>query len=141
MRNLFIGLSLLLMPLAACAEEPSSVTAETVRTAENLSAALIYADWCSACQVLDPRVEAARAAGAFEDVNYAVLDYTDRDGEALFAAADAAGMGEAVRAHLANGIRTGQLLLIDTDRQDVIGTVRKDLSAEEIAEVVAAARS
>lgn len=104
-----------------------------------LAAVLIHADWCSSCKILAPKVDAAKAAGAFESVDYVVLDYTGRDRDALFAAADKAGVGAAVRAHLADEVKTGWLLLVDRDDERVIGKVTKSLTADEISGAVKSA--
>ena len=105
-----------------------------------LAAVLIYADWCSSCKILEPKIKEAKAAGAFEGVDYIVLDYTGRDAQAMFAAADAAGVGGAVRAHLAEDVFTGWLLLVDRDDARVIGKVTKSLTANEISGAVKSAK-
>ncbi|MEM0984809.1 MAG: hypothetical protein AAGJ32_01045 [Pseudomonadota bacterium] len=140
MRSILAATALVAMPFVAFADESPLVGEEMAKTADNLSAALIYADWRGSCKALDPKIEEAKANGAFDDVDYAVLDYTARDADAFFASADAAGVGQAIRAHLESGVKTGQLLLIDADNQTVLNTIKNDTSAGRITAAVRAAK-
>ena len=150
MRKLLLSTAFIL--LAAC----SSEKAETVQTVEvkstsakeammvatedsRLVAVLSYADWCSSCKILEPKVETVQASGAVEGVSFLTLDYTDRDVEAIFAAADAAGVGEAVRAHFAQSVTTGIMLLVDRDDKKVVSVVKKEMTNDEIAAAIQAA--
>lgn len=78
-------------------------------------AALVYADWCGACQVLDPKAEEAAAALAGQPVTFVKLDYTAKDEAAFFQQAADAGVESALRAYVdENGkVKTGRLLIID----------------------------
>ena len=150
MRKLLLSTAFIL--LAAC----SSEKAETVQTVEakstsakeammvaaedsRLVAVLSYADWCGSCKILEPKVEAVQASGAVEGVSFLTLDYTDRDVEAIFAAADAAGVGEAVRAQFAQSVKTGIMLLVDRDDKKVVSVVKKEMTNDEIAAAIQAA--
>ncbi|MEL6360582.1 MAG: hypothetical protein AAFR21_05810 [Pseudomonadota bacterium] len=127
---------------AAFAEEPKSAMKDKAMAeikAPRVTAVMVYADWCSSCKILDPNVTKAKEAGAFEGIDYVVLDYTSRDQEAFFGAADEAGVGPAVRAHLADEIKTGWLLLVDNDDARVVGKAVKSMSPEEIAGAVKSA--
>lgn len=104
-----------------------------------LSAVLVYADWCGACQVLDPRVEAVKDADTLEGVAFVTLDYTARDREGVLAAADAAGIGPAMREHLARRVKTGQLVLVDMDDQTVVDTLGRRADEADILEAIQSA--
>lgn len=107
-----------------------------------LAAVLIYADWCGSCKVLDPKLQSAKSEGPIEGLQHFVLNYTDRDEDALFMAADKLGFGGPIREKLSDGVKTGILLLVDLDDGTVVGDLRKELSAEEIrAAMVAATRA
>ncbi len=106
--------------------------AETAE-APKVTAALVYADWCGSCQVLDPKVKEAKAALAGQNVNFVTLDYTARDSAAWLAQADAAGIGATMREKTKDGakIKTGQLMIIDA-QGEVIETFGRRASAEQI---------
>ena len=131
------GLSL---ALAACGNAPSKTAGKTDSASAaieeaRLVAALSYADWCGSCQTLDPKIQEARASGDL-GAAFVTLDYTAKDNDAFFAAADAAGIGDVVRGKYADGVKTGQLLLIDVDDAKIVSVVTKTMSAEEIASAV-----
>jgi len=63
-----------------------------------------------------------------------LLDFTDKNSARLFEAADAAGVGPAIRKELAGGVRTGQLILVDLEDQVAVDRLTKDLSVEAISE-------
>ena len=104
-----------------------------------LAAVLIYADWCGSCKVLDPKLQSAKAEGPIAGLQHFVLNYTDRDEDALFTAADELGLGAPIREKLSDGVKTGILLLVDLDDGTVVGDLRKELSAEEIRAAMVAA--
>ena len=97
-----------------------------------LAAVFIYADWCGSCKKLDPKIKAAKARNDFADTSFITLDYTERDQDAVFHAADVAGVGAPIRAFFADEMTTGLLLLVDLDDQTIVGDLRKRLSVEEI---------
>lgn len=142
--------SLMMGALVACsnADAPANIPETFTSTilsnqteAAKLAAVLIYADWCGSCKILDPKVQAAKAEGQIDGVSYHVLDFTARDEAALFAAADALGIGTAIRTKLSRGVSTGILLLVDVDDGKIVGDLRKGLSSTEIrAALEAAAR-
>ena len=126
----------------AIAEKDDMMKAEMDKSAEmakaedaRLVAVLSYADWCGACQVLDPKLADLRAAPP-EGVNVVTLDYTARDKDAYFGAAEAAGVGDVVRAHFDGGVKTGMVLLIDVDDGTVVGKISKDMDEAAIREKV-----
>lgn len=134
------GLSLV---MAACGNAPSetagaSDSAVAEVTEARLVAALSYADWCGSCQTLDPKVQEARAGGDL-GAAFVTLDYTAKDKEAFFAAADAAGVGGPVREKYSEAVKTGHMLLIDVDDAKIVQIITKEMSASEIAAAVKAA--
>lgn len=96
------------------------------------TAVLIYADWCGSCKVLDPMVKKVQAMGAIPGLNFVTLDYTDKDTDAFYAQADAAGVGEAVKTYLDGTVKTGQLVLVDMDDQKILSKVTKSFKPAEI---------
>lgn len=138
------ALSLTAFTLVACGQAETNSSAPAAPTVASSSAevsdasvaaVLIYADWCGSCQVLDPKVTAVREAGV-DGARFVTLDYTDRDDAAFFAAADAAGVGPAIRQQLAQKVKTGQLLLVDLEDQLVTEVVTKGKSEAEIAAII-----
>lgn len=132
-----------LAALTACSQAPApgavsdakNIIAEKAPAAVEAKTAgvLIYADWCGSCKVLDPKVKKVRAMGAVPGLKFITLDYTAKDPQAFYAQADAAGVGDAVKAHFGEAISTGKLLLIDLDDQKVLNTVTKTFEAADIA--------
>lgn len=137
----FAAAAVFSIALVACggssttAPEKSAETVTTQKTDARLIAALSYADWCGSCKTLDPKIQEART-GDDLGAAFVTLDYTARDDAAFFAAADAAGIGGAVREKYAAGVKTGQLLLIDVDDAKIVGVITKDMSVAEIAEAI-----
>lgn len=147
-KTILVGASV--VALAACSQAdapttstPTSVTEAVTETVSNAAeampvktkAVLIYADWCGSCKVLDPKVKAAQAM-SIPGVDFVTLDYTDKDEAAFYAAADAAGVGEAITAYLDGTVKTGQLLLVDLDDQKVLTKVTKTFETPDIAQAV-----
>lgn len=143
MKYIFIALAAISL-LACSAEQPSkteSTNTVAVEADTRLAAVLIYADWCSSCKVLDPKIQEAKAQGHIDGVQFVQLDYTRRDAEAMFAQADALGVGDAVRAQLSAEVKTGILLLVDIDDKTVVDDLRKELSADDIRARIQSAAS
>ena len=131
-----------LIPLSACAEtnRPAGEASRPVATSE-IAAVRVYADWCPNCRALDPKLNAVAASGDWDGVSFVRLDYTKRDKDAVFAEADRLGVGPAIRAHFAGGIKTGQLLLVDVASQDVLDLVPHKETEAGIAERILAAQA
>jgi|GEM_PF-3471469 len=107
-------------------------TSASLEADTRLAAVFVYADWCGSCKVLGPKVLDAHAQGPIDGLQHFVLDYTARDDEAFFTAADSIGLGAPIRAKLQDGVKTGILLLVDVEEGKIIGDLRKTLSTEEI---------
>ena len=116
---------------AAAKDSPAQIT-ETVTADTRLVAALSYADWCGSCRVLDPKLAAIRTGAPIEGVTHVVLDFTDKDEAAYFAAADESGIGEALRAYYSDGVGTGRLLLVDLDDKTIVDVIGRDMTEAEI---------
>ncbi len=131
--------------LAACSNgehAPQAAVVEEVAQDTRIAAVLVHADWCSSCRILEPKIAEMQAAGPIDGVDFISLDYTARDEAAFFAAADAAGVGPAIRAQLADDVITGILLLVDVDDGAVVADLRKELSPAELrAEIETAAQA
>lgn len=129
--------------LAACGPTtaaPGSIADTTPITAPaedtTLIAVLSYASWCGSCKVLDPKVEAVRAANTLEGVEFFALDYSAKNDAAFFADADALGIGEAIRTKFAAGVKTGRLYLVDHTTGEIVSEISKDMSETEIKDAI-----
>ncbi len=130
-------LTFLFLFVAACSAENTKVSPEIEASQEvsadaRLAAVLVYADWCSSCKIIDPKIQAAKEQGPINGVSFVTLDYTKRDVDGFFTQADTLGVGEAIRGQLNGDVTTGILLLVDLDDKKVVADLRKELSAEEI---------
>ena len=107
--------------------------AQTVAAIDDtVKAVLIYADWCGSCKVLDPMVQALRPGFDDMGVSFVKLDYTAKDADAFFTQATDAGVHTAVHSALSDSIKTGQLLIVSADGTQVISTLNKTNSKDEI---------
>jgi len=137
----FLASATLVGTSCAAEKEAQSPAADNQQAEDtNLSAVLVYADWCSSCKILDPKIKAIKAKEEFPGVNFVTIDYSDRDVEGLFKQADEQGVGDAIRTFLAEEVKTGQLLLVDLDDDRVIGKVVKSMEEAEITGAIKAAQ-
>jgi thiol-disulfide isomerase/thioredoxin len=130
--------------LSACSQAPSTEApkqmAEKMKDAAPMAASmaaktagvLIYADWCGSCKVLDPKIQKVQSMGDMPGLKFVTLDYSDKDADAFYAQAEAAGVGDAVKSYLDGTIKTGQFLLVDLDDQKVLSKVTKTFEPAEI---------
>lgn len=122
---------------------PDSLAATQTLTAPaedtEVLAVLSYASWCGSCKVLDPKVTAARAANDFDGVEFFALDYSARDADTYFAAADTLGIGETMRRTFPSRISTGRLYLINKATGEVVSEVTKSMDEAEITDAINAA--
>ena len=137
--TLMIALAATCMPLAACSKSAPETTAPKMSDAATpaamvkANAVLIYADWCSSCKVLDPKVQAAMPAFKGKGLNFVKLDYTDKDRGNFDAQANAAGVAPAIAKALGENVKTGQLILVSADGERVLGKVNMNHTPAEIA--------
>lgn len=115
---------------------PTAGAAESVHAETKLAAVMVRADWCASCKILEPKVLDVRQNQQLEGLTHIVMDYTGRDRRDLFAQADAAGVGKAMRDEFADEVITGMLYLVDVDDQNIIGDVRNPTSQEEIEALI-----
>ena len=135
MKHLILAALVSIAPaLGAChqAYESTLEAQAEVSVDAPVAAVLVFAEWCPSCKVLDPKVEQVRASLDEDAASFIRLDYTDRDEDAFFRQADDTGIGQTVRDHFAGGIRTGQLLLIETGTLAVVDTIGRSASIEDI---------
>lgn len=130
------------LPLSACADpdRPAGEASRPVASSQ-VAAVRVYADWCPNCRALDPKIDSVAAADDWSGVSFVRIDYTKRDKEAAFAEADRLGVGEAVRTHFANGIKTGLLLLVDVESQAVVDLITHKETETDIADRIRAVQS
>lgn len=124
---------------APMATNDMPMTADTMKVETKTKAVLVYADWCSSCKILDPKIKAVQAMGPIPGVEFVTLDYTDKNADNFYAQAAAAGVEAAVRAELDGAIKTGWLLLVDVDDARVLSKVTKADDAALIAAKIKAA--
>ena len=105
---------------------------QAINEKTEVAAILIHADWCPSCRKLEPQLANVRARAPFDDVAFLMLDYSDRDKDAFFIKADAAGVGAFIRKRLAHEITTGQILLVDIDRNKFAGVLTKKMNEDEM---------
>lgn len=106
-------------------------------------AALVYADWCGSCAVLDPVVQSVAAEYADQPVTFVTLDYTAKDKAAWFAQADAVSvaLGTAARDYAVDmgSVKTGKLILIDASTGAKIGSLGRTNDPADVRAAVDAA--
>jgi thiol-disulfide isomerase/thioredoxin len=136
----YLMMAALMAVLAACSGESKYAEAkvEQVQADTKVAAVLMYAEWCGSCKILDPKLETVKARGEIDGVEYVVLDYTDRDVNGLFAAADAVGVGSAIRTRFAEEVKTGLLVLVDVESGAVLGEVNKTMTEDDIEAAIRA---
>ena len=148
MKKILLTLSIAALTITGACQKSVQETTEVraVPSAEQvanakLGAVLIYADWCGSCKVLDPKVEAVKAGHNFDSTFFLTLDYTDKNIDAFYEAARAAGVNDPVKTFLGDSVKTGQLLLIDMDDQKVVEVIKKDMSEADISKAIRQAES
>jgi len=136
-----LAAAFLTLPLVACGSKEviAPIAANLQEGPREVVAVLSYADWCSSCKTLDPRIAAVKDAHAFEKVTFVTLDYTEKDKDAFFAEAEAVGVGKAIQDRFGEEIFTGRMVLIDPQSQEQLGEVDKSMDAPAIYAALIAA--
>ena len=127
-----LAVSPLLRPLFNTAQA-SSIASPTITAQEQpVIAAMFYSNWCGACQILDPRIEAVKPAFAGHNVDFVKFDFSYAlvRGKAIKALAEEKGIANI---YAKNKGRTGFMLLIDPVTQTVMDIVTIRDSKEAIA--------
>ncbi|MEM9015160.1 MAG: hypothetical protein AAGB02_08650 [Pseudomonadota bacterium] len=114
------------------ASAPAAPVIEGEQGEARIAAVLSYADWCSSCKILDPKLTAVKAGAAIPGVQYVTIDYTDKNADSFFAGADAAGVGPAVREKFDGEVKTGLLLIVNLETGQLVDTLTKTVSEEEL---------
>ncbi|MEE9347043.1 MAG: thioredoxin domain-containing protein [Robiginitomaculum sp.] len=147
----FLGAGALM--LTACSDAPTAELTATPMKASKAAArmdgaqaaqvkakaVMIYADWCSSCKVLEPKVTAVRTQYEARGLEFVVLDYTQKDKALMHAQAKQNGVEIAMHDALGPRIKTGQLILVSADGKHVLGTINMGHTKAEIAEKFEAA--
>lgn len=137
-KNLVIAAMMTALPLAGCGKAPSVDSAAQTMTDEmpvmdaKANAVLIYADWCSSCKVLDPKMQAARPMFDGRGINFVTLDFTSKDKADLMAQAEAAGVAPAITKALGDRVKTGQVIITSADGERVLSKVNMNHTPAEI---------
>ncbi|MEO0878501.1 MAG: thioredoxin domain-containing protein [Pseudomonadota bacterium] len=130
--------------VSEAAEQVADAQSETNASADvdadvKVAAVLIYADWCTSCKIIEPKLDAVKAAGPIDGLQHVKLDYTARNQDALLAQADAVGVGDALREYYEyEELKTGVVLMVNLEDNAVTDDLTKDLSIEAIASTMAA---
>lgn len=89
--------------------------------------AKVHADWCASCQVVEPHFQGLRQEFIGEPVLFLVFDRTDEGAIAnSVKLAKALNLDEVFAEHT----KTGELLVIDTETEDVIEIFTKEDSRD-----------
>lgn len=109
--------------------QPTTPELKAARAPEVI-AVEFYADWCTACKALMPKVTEVKVALAGKPVLFARFDMTnDFTKEQAAYMASVAGLEEVYRR---GGGRTGMVALVDAKSKKVLGVVNNDKTVEEI---------
>lgn len=121
MKRLLMGLSLLLLLVG-------SVQAEQVKN----YGLLFYADWCSACRVLEPKLTAVKPEFVGKPIEFITIDLTSNEtAQASLAQADALGIGTVTRK---NARATGFMLIVNAASKEVVDRIYANHSEQQIKE-------
>lgn len=105
--------------------------------APKVLAVLMYADWCSSCKVLDPKLQAVRPEFDQSEILFLRFDFTD-EGTAFQShmLAQTLGLSELYKR---NGGRTGYMVLVDRTTGEIISIIQAGDSEAEIQQMLHAA--
>ena len=91
-----------------------------------------HADWCGSCKVLAPKMDEVKVAlpkEVAEKIEFVKFDFTD---DATKETSKTMAEGKGLLDLYLNDAKTGQVKLVDIESGNVLGTIKKDLSVEEI---------
>jgi len=102
-------------------------------TDQPVTAVMFYSNWCGACQILDPKIEAAKLNFTERPIDFVKFDFSFAlvRGGALQALAEEKGL---INIYAKNKGKTGFMLLIDPGTERVIDIITMRDSAEDIAD-------
>ncbi len=136
--RLFVGLLVLgiavavTMTRAPASKAATEVVAETVATpqVENVipivdqpvTAVMFYSNWCAACQILDPKIEAAKPQFSERPVDFVKFNFSYAlvQGAKLQALADEKNLSHL---YAVNKGKTGFMLLVDPATEQIIDII------------------
>jgi len=120
-----------LRSLFSTAQASSVASATEVSQEQPVIAAMFYSNWCGACQILEPRLEAVRPTFAGHNVDFVTFDFSYAlvRGKAIKTLAEEKGIADIYEK---NKGRTGFMLLIDPATETVLDIVTIRDSKEAI---------
>lgn len=91
---------------------------------------LMYADWCSKCEVLDPKLQKIEPEFENKGILFTRFDMTDDfTTEQSAMLARLLGLNDLFKEHEG---RTGYMVLLDAETHEVLKTLKHDKSEEEL---------
>jgi len=122
----------LLRSLFNTAQASSIASPTEVSQEQPVIAAMFYSNWCGACQILDPRIEAVKPEFSGHKVDFVKFDFSYAlvRGKAIKTLAEEKGIANI---YAKNKGRTGFMLLIDPATETVMDIVTIRDSKEAIA--------
>ncbi|PHS29567.1 MAG: hypothetical protein COA85_00300 [Robiginitomaculum sp.] len=127
-----LAASPLLRSLFTTAQASSAASSAEVSQEQPVIAAMFYSNWCGACQILEPRLEAIRPAFSGHNVDFVTFDFSYAlvRGKAIKDLAEEKGIANI---YAKNKGRTGFMLLIDPATETVMDIITIRDSKEAIA--------
>ncbi|PHS27644.1 MAG: hypothetical protein COA84_03820 [Robiginitomaculum sp.] len=122
----------LVRSLGGSAEASDAPDAATVAAEQPVIAAMFYSNWCGACQILDPKIEAVKPNFSGHKVDFVKFDFSYAlvRGKAL---KDLAAEKGVPNIYAKNKGRTGFMLLIDPATETVLDIITMRDNKEAIA--------
>ncbi|WP_291842829.1 thioredoxin family protein [Maricaulis sp.] len=107
--------------------------AETAATEPRLVAAMFRSSWCSACRIIEPRVEDVRTEYEDAAIGWVKFDFTLGRRDSLAELAEAEGLS-GIYSEAAGS--TGFMLLIDRETGQVFEMITMDYDRDQIREAL-----
>jgi len=132
---LFLSLGVFLISgnvIAAPERQVGQEQVKTIKADQPLLAVMFYSNWCGACLILDPKIEAVKPVFKDRPVDFVKFDFSFAlvRGKALQQLADEKNLGEIYRN---NKGKTGFMLLVNPVTAQVLDVITMDDSANDIA--------